>query len=266
MHPTLSPHPRSLQLLGEGCQDIWGQSPAVTNLEAQVTALQTQVNKLQAEVDTLIGRSNTTIPFNSAECLAKNITSFKTDYAKGPQWVAVDFFPLGSNAVCERSTAGTTCSNICARAGLTCDPCAIAKVSCQDALYYALTEAGKGIGNGVGYVQQLSDMRIPYAPPGVPGPWPATTCAATGVAQVGFFAPANKPSAATPYPKQFGWAQQVCDPAGDPILTDFYSAQKNYWDSSDSGTYIDPATLCNLPIVTRDDSIVMFSGLCYCTP
>ena len=254
--PPLPPLPHSLQTLGSECQAIWGQSPLVTELAANLTALQTQVNKLQTQVDAFIGNSNTSIPFDSAACLAKNITSFKTDYAgTGSQWVAVDYFPGGSNNVCERSTALTSCANICARVGLTCDPCAIAKVSCQNALYYALTEAGKDVAP----VVQLS------LSPGPPGPWSQSTCAAPGVPQQGT-SPGDNGSD-KPYAKQFGWSMQTCDATGPPIITDFYGFQKNYWRPDLNETYIDPATLCNLPIVTKDKfGLVAFSGLCYCSP
>lgn len=256
--PPTPPTPRSLQTLGSGCQDIWGQSPLVTELAANLTALQAQVNKLQAEVDTLNGKPNSSIPFDSAACLAKNITSFKTDFAgTGAQWVAVDFFAGGSNDVCERSLALTSCSNVCARAGLTCDPCAIAKVSCQDALYYALQQAGK---KEVAPVIQLREA------PGPPGPWPQSVCAGPGVAQQGGFS-GDFANSDKPYAKQFGWAMQQCDPTGPPIVTDFYAFQKNYWLPSLTESYIDPSTLCNLPIVTRGEfGFVMYSGLCYCSP
>ncbi|GBF93068.1 hypothetical protein Rsub_05679 [Raphidocelis subcapitata] len=177
--------------LAQQCNSTWANSTAVLEVKSEVEALKAEIAKIQAEIDGWIGSHNNSKPFDSATCLAKNITSFKTDYVAGTRWVAVDFFPGGSNEVCERSTATTTCANICARAGLTCDPCALAK---------------------------------------------------------------------------FGWAMQQCDPSGNPIPTDFYGYQKNYWIVAYPETYIDPATLCNLPIVTRDEyDLVMFSGLCYCS-
>lgn len=229
----------------------------VQQLQVQVDSQAAQLQQLQAQVDSLIGQGNASKPFDSATCLATNISSYKTDPSpNGARWVAVDFFPGGSNDVCERSAALTSCSNACARVGLMCDPCALAKVSCQDALYYALTEARED----VGLVALLSLL-----PPGPPGPWNQTTCAAPGVPQEGAFAPDDRGSD-KPYAKQFGWAMQVCDASGPPIVTDFYTFNKNYWRPDLPDSYIDPSTLCNLPLVTRDNlGLTMFSGLCYCS-
>jgi hypothetical protein len=233
------------------------QTAEVQQLQVQVDSQAAQLQQLQAQVDSLIGQGNASKPFDSATCLATNISSYKTDPSpNGARWVAVDFFPGGSNDVCERSAALTSCSNACARVGLMCDPCALAKVSCQDALYYALTEARED----VGLVALLSLL-----PPGPPGPWNQTTCAAPGVPQEGAFAPDDRGSD-KPYAKQFGWAMQVCDASGPPIVTDFYTFNKNYWRPDLPDSYIDPSTLCNLPLVTRDNlGLTMFSGLCYCS-
>lgn len=219
-----------------------------------------QVSSLQAQVDALIGKNNSK-PFDPAACLATPISSFTTDYPAGKQWVAVDFFPSGSQDVCQRSLSPTTCSTICSRVGLACDPCALAKVSCQNALYYALNQAG------------VSDARASFAEqlrtPPPPGPWTTTTCAAPGVPQQGFFAFDNV-SEPLDFSTQFGWALQLCDPTGPPITLSFYNFQKNYWLPNDPNTYIDPATLCDKPVVTSEpapggDAYVMYSGLCYCT-
>jgi hypothetical protein len=135
----------------------------------------------------------------------------------------------------------------------------MAKVSCQDALYYALTQARVD----PGYVAQFDPATNP---PGILGPFPQTVCAAPGVPQRGFYAGTSS-AYDKQYAQQFGWAMQVCDPKRPAVPTDFYGYQKNYWVPADAASCIDPATLCRLPIVTQTYGgvIVVYSGLCYCS-
>ena len=251
--PTRFHHARLplAQYLGDQCKDVWSTSnaSAIADVSIAVNAVNAQVASLQAQLNSVTNPANNSKPFDSAKCLATDIKSFKTDSAAGTRWVAVDF-SRAAEAACSRSVTGDTCSSVCARIGSKCDPCAIAKVSCHDALYYALKEAGAD----TAFTQAL----LLQDPPGEPGPWAQSVCAATGVAQQADFN--------TPYQKAFGWAQALCDATGPAITTDFYSSLKNYWLPALASSYINPATLCDIPIVKMDQSdIISFSGLCFCS-
>lgn len=81
----------------------------------------------------------------------------------------------------------------------------MAKISCQDALAYAVKQAGKSPNT----LQQLQE------PPGLSGPWLQSTCAAPGVQQTGTFGVGRN---------TFGWASAICT-GSDSLITSYYTYQ-----------------------------------------
>lgn len=225
--------------------------------------------QLQLQVDAFTGgnTSGNVVPFNEATCLAANYTDYPSNSSGGgpfgtSAWIlydkaigASDADYADMDAVCAAATLNpSSCARECAKFAMKCDPCAMAKIACQDALAWALLQSGSVAPS------QLAGFRVLNEAPGPPGPWSQTQCPTPTTGQVADFS--SSPFLA----KSFGWADMICGDDGRPVTLSWWGRMKNYWYPGDPSSYIDPSTLCNLPLRANDGNLVVsYSGLCYCT-
>lgn len=245
-------------------------------LQAEINSLLiAQNNFMQYEIQALSNATSkpyvppsSVLPYNEAACRAIPYTNYIANDTRG--WV---FFgttsaqPFKPTTCAVQYTTAPTCAQICAARGRKCDPCAMSKLGCQDAVYFAAQNSNLDTSNFKVLTNGESTM-FDY-PPGPPGPWPQSTCA-----NQTYNGTANGLG---------GWSdllgntqiEVVCDSNADSkndLFASFWSRPHNYYDRSDNSTYRDPATLCDLPVAYADPNnepgklgVVYYSTACYCS-
>ena len=153
----------------------------VARLTNALQTLQQKVDQQQEQIDafTNISAVPSSWPYDEVACRAKSYTDFPRD--ADAYWMNI-----GIDTTCESKNTGKTCAHICAQNGLKCDPCAISKLSCQNAIYFAAKEAfmstikistffggpdTRPYGSG-----GLLDYEPGCTPTNCQGPWNQTTC------------------------------------------------------------------------------------------
>lgn len=227
-----------------------------SDLIAQATFTQYEIEALFNSTSNPYVPPNSVFPYDETTCRAIPYTNYTNGADRG--WV---FFGKSSGNQAFKDTCNVqfqvapTCAQICAQKNQKCDPCGMSKLNCQNAVYWAATEARLSLQN-LGAFRMLNKR-----PPGYPGPWEQSVCAnATynGTSSIGYNAE-----------KGIGFMISVCpeNPGGEALLANSWGAPKNYY-IKDGFNYIDPSTLCDLPVATttRESGLqrVIYSTACYC--
>lgn len=249
------------------CPGFQAQQSSINALQGEVNTLQSEVAALNATVADLVGKIPKPlppIPFNEAMCRATPIESFNTTNGF---WTFT--FPSRSGDFvnpCARP-ALMTCSEICGVTSSRCDPCAMSKLNCQNAYYYALIQAEFTGNSALFYAQMLYPDTYPQDPPGSFN-WNQSTCAnATfdGSSELGYRAPLDGPlvgntTAAT-------GVQFVCNPPSPSVRTYSYATPINFYDKTQS-TWVDPTNICDAPVWVKGDVGDLYYAYlgvgCYC--
>lgn len=227
-------------------------------LIGQVTFMQYEIEALFNSTSNPYVPANSVYPYDDATCRAIPYTNYTNGVDRG--WV---FFGRSSTSAqafkdtCSiQFQTAPTCAQICAQKNQKCDPCGMAKLNCQDAVYWAVKEAKLSLS-----VRQNFYM-LTREPPGYNGPWPQSVCAnATfnGTSSIGY----------SPL-KGIGFMESICpeNPGGEALLAASWRYPKNYYNDVNAGSYIDPSTLCDLPVATTTGESsfakVTYSTACYC--
>ena len=276
------------------CNKVDG-CPTIATLEASIAKLesayenQTQINaelaaalEVQTEINSLLagqvayqgysiqalqnassGNSyvppNSVLPFNETVCRAIPYTNYTNNGTRG--WVFFglsEFQPFKSTCSVRYQTA-PTCAQLCAGRGRACDPCAISKLGCQDAMWWAFQQAR--------LTQEAKDWTIfrkDLNPPGPPGPWTQSICPnETFDGSAGSIGYSLLPGNTFVENICFNYATTYPDQNANT-----YDQVGNYYNKADNSTYRNPSTLCDIPMAYNSPGnnadFTYSSTPCYC--
>lgn len=245
------------------CPEFKVLEGTVVATQGEVKALRTTVAVQQSEIATLNAdvayllslnpKPLPPIPFNEAVCRATPIEAFNRT---GGYWVFT--YPSQYDMCIE--PAQKTCTEVCARTSSRCDPCAMSKLNCQNAYFYALTQAQFSNASAVDTATML--RRQAQTPPGSFN-WEQSTCAnATfnGSSSIGY----NPRSI---FPGATGVVIS-CDYPNKPLIVVDYERPINFYNKQAVDSYVDPATICDAPVWVASNPGILFAAKqgvgCYC--
>lgn len=265
----------NMTMLTDAMQQVVRLSNIVESFKAEITTVKAEITTLKEQVSAFTNSSAvpTSWPYDEVTCRAKSYTDFPriatgSDYAV---WMNV-----GIDTTCDSSHDGKTCAHICAQNGLKCDPCAISKLSCQNAIHFAAQQTTLSPIKIQQYFGEATPAPSSWGllgwEPGCTatdcqGPWNQTTCeTATEPNKVNVQGTLLSTRYTDRYP---GLTMQewILTSAGGRECLSAVAVWKrvyNFYDPTIPNTYIDPATACNQPVAVIKGSSLHNGAMCYC--